>query len=128
MKPVQSLNLWTTAVGFLIAALFTSQGVEVKLTAEEITNALMTKEGIGLAVFFFMNLYTPIIKTWNRVKGKEWNWSALISRNLAAHLTSVVAVVVGLYLDAEETGFVVVMVTQALNFVLHRIQPSTNAA
>jgi hypothetical protein len=125
MKPQQSLNTWTTVVGFFIAALFTSQGVEVKLTAEQISEALMTKEGIGLAVFFFMNLYTPIIKTWGRVKGKQWNWSALYSRNLAAHLTSLIAVVAGIWFDHEEVGFLVVMLTQGLNFIFHRIKPTS---
>lgn len=128
MKPTQSLNAWTTVIGFIIAAIFTSQGIEVKLTAEEIAQALLTKEGLGLAVFFFMNLYTPIIKTWNRVKGKQWDWKALLSRNLTAHLTSVIAVILGFYFDAEEVGFMVVMITQALNFVLHRFNPSTYAA
>lgn len=120
MKAHQSLNFWTSIVSFVIAAVFTSQGIEVNVTSEEIAHALLTKEGIGLALFLGMNLYTPILKTYRRVIAKEWIWAALLSKNLVAHLTSAVAVIVGIWLDEQEAGFVVAMLTQALNFVVHR--------
>jgi ABC-type uncharacterized transport system permease subunit len=125
-KPVQSLNTWTTVIGFIIAALFTSQGIEVNLSSDQIAEALMTKEGIGLILFLGMNLVTPVIKLVKRIKDQGgFDVKLLISRNLVAQLISVIAVIIASFYGEATAGFAIAMLTQAVNFFWHKIEPQT---
>ena len=119
-KPIQSLNTWTAVISFLIAAIFTSQGIEVSLSGEQIAEALLTKEGLALVLFFGMNLMTPILKTYRRIKDNGFDWHKLVSRNLVSHALAAISVLLGLLLDQETAGFVIAMITQAVTFIWHR--------
>lgn len=116
----KSLNFWTTIVTIVITALFTSQGVQIDFTAQQLAELILTEQGIGLAVSLFMLLYTPLFKTWTRIKTEGYDWRALKSRNLVAHLLSLIGIVLGLWLGAEQVGFAIALVTQIVNFLMHR--------
>lgn len=119
-KPINSLNLWTSIVTVIMAAIFTSQGIEVDFTADQVVRLLTTESGIALASSLFMLLFTPVYKTILRFKKDGFNWAALKSKNLLAHLVSLLAIVLGLWLDAEQIGFIIAGITQVLNYFAHR--------
>lgn len=115
----KSLNAWTAFIGLIIAAVFTSQGIEVDIQEQQILEALSTKEGIALILFFIMNLITPIIKTIQRIKSIGYDWKVLVSRNFIAHTLSVISVALAITFDAQTVGFITAMLTQATNMILH---------
>lgn len=117
---LKSRNFWTSLISVIVAGLFTASGVELNLSPEQLADAIVTKEGISLIVFLFINLSTPIIKTINRIKESGYDWkAAVLSKNFAAHLTSFLAVVIGLSVGEQHAGFIVALVTQVVNFGLH---------
>lgn len=115
----KSLNAWTAFIGLIIAAVFTSQGVEVSIDQEQIADALLSKEGITLVIFFALNLATPIIKTVQRVKEMGFDWKVLVSRNFIAHTISVISVALAISFDEQTVGYITVMLTQAANMIMH---------
>lgn len=120
--PVSSMNLWTSVVTVLIAAIFTSQGIEVDFTAEQLVSLFYTKEGIALATSLFMLLFTPVYKTIVRFAKEGFNWAALKSKNLVAHLIALLAIILGLWLDSEQIGFAIAGVTELMNYIAHRFK------
>lgn len=118
----KSLNAWTALIGLLIAALFTSQGIEVNVTEEEIGQALASKEGIALVLFFALNLTTPIIKTVQRLKTMGYDWKVLLSRNFIAHTLSVVSVALAIVFDEQTVGYITAMLAQAANMLMHYLE------
>lgn len=121
-KPINSLNLWTTIITILISAIFTSQGTEVDFSAEQIATLITSEKGIALASSLFLLLFTPIYKTFQRIAKDGYNWEALKSKNLLAHIVSLLAIVLGIWLGADQVGFVIAGLTQVVNYVSHRFQ------
>jgi hypothetical protein len=118
---VKSLNIWTTIISIIIGLLFTSQGIEVDLDPESIATAVTTKEGMALMLYLAMNLGTPLIKTIQRIRTKGYDWrAAILSSNLIAHLTTALALILSMWLDAETTGLIIGVVIQTGNYLYHR--------
>jgi hypothetical protein len=116
----KSLNFWTSVFTILISAIFTTQGVEVDFTAAELAEIVLSRDGIGLVITLFMLLYTPLFKTYVRIREAGYDWAALKSRNFAAHIVSLIAILLGLWLGAEQVGFALALLTQVINFIAHR--------
>lgn len=125
-KAVQSLNTWdaviTSVVG-IVGAVMTTQGIELGLSAEEISTALQEKTGIAMIMFIAFKLMTPAIKVYKRLKDGGFDWSKLKSRNLFAQVISLVCVLIAIFVkDAEAAGFICAAVVQIGNFVWHTVE------
>lgn len=117
---LKSKNFWTTLISVIVAGLFAGTGVELNVSPENLADAIVTKEGVSLIVFLFVNLTTPIMKTIARIKEQGYDWkSAVLSKNFAAHLISFASVVIGFLVNEQHAGFVVALTTQGINFLLH---------
>ena len=119
-NPTKSLNFWTTIITIVMTALFTVTGVEVDFKAEDVAQIILTEEGLSLLSTLFLLLFTPLFKTYQRIKENGYDWTKLKSRNMLAHLSSLLILLAGIWLDAEKLSFVVVLLTQLVNFVAHR--------
>jgi hypothetical protein len=119
-NPAKSLNFWTTIITIIMTALFTVTGVEVDFRAEDVAQIILTEEGLSLLSTLFLLLFTPLFKTYQRIKENGYDWAKLKSRNMLAHLSSLLILLAGIWLDAEKLSFVVVLLTQLVNFIAHR--------
>lgn len=121
MTKLTSLNLWTTVISLIIGVLFTSQGIEVDLEPGKIAEAITTKEGMALMLYLAMNIGTPIIKTVQRIAKKEFDWRvAILSSNLIAHLSTALALILSMWLDAEAIGLIIGIFVQTANYLYHQ--------
>lgn len=121
-KPINSLNLWTTVFTIFITGFFTVNGTEVSFQAEDLAKLVTSESGVALISSLFLLLFTPVFKTIQRIKQYGYDWTKLKSRNMLAHLSSLLILVAGIWLDAEKLSFVVVLLTQLVNFVAHRFK------
>jgi hypothetical protein len=118
---LKNLNALTSILAVLIYGIFTANGVHVDFEASDVADLILSKEGIALATSLFMLLWTPIFKTVQRVKASGWGVDKLKSRNFALHLTAALGVIAGLVFDAQTAGFVVALVSEAVNWLWHRL-------
>ncbi len=122
--PVKSLNTWDsviTALVGIVAAVLSTQGIDLSMAPSEISEALQTKEGIGLAMFIAFKLSTPAIKVYKRIKDGGFDWSKLKSRNLVFQVASLISILVAIFVkDAEAAGFIGAAILQITNFIWHK--------
>lgn len=119
-NPLKSANFWTALITVIASALGLATGTTVEIDPAQIGTVLTTETGMALITSLFMLLWTPIMKTYLRIKEAGFNWAALKSRNLAAHVVSLIALVAGHWLGAAHVGLLIALLTEAINFIAHR--------
>jgi hypothetical protein len=121
-NPFRSANTWTAIVTMLAAMFGLATGQTYEIDPTHIGSVIATETGMALLTSLFLLLWTPIMKTYLRIKEAGFDWSALKSRNLAAHALALVAIIAGHYLGAGQVGLLIALLTEAVNFMAHKFE------
>ena len=117
---LSSRNFWIGIIS-IIMGLTATNGIDFGILPEELVDKLAGKNTIELAIFIGMNFLNPVIKLIKKIQTDTWSWDFLLSENFQTQMLSILAVVIGFYMDKVEVGFVIAILVNLWNIFKKRI-------
>lgn len=119
LEVLESRNAFVTYISIILLGL-SYNSIPVEFTPNQIIDMFVGKNAGEILAVLLLNFFNPLSKMINKLIKKEWSWGFIKdSQNFITQLTTLLALIIGAFMDQMAAGIIVSILLQLWNLVTH---------